>query len=247
MLRSAAVQSAAVRQLAKSHRINVSGIAAITGIPRGEVSRILNSSGSLTSRATQARQNISSKILSAWHYDQEFSTGTRRPRDLKIFGPGRTFEALVRKHGQGIPIRAILDELESVRAIQLLDLSQKIRAKISLAINPLVTFRRIKEFDAALDDFFLSLLNPSDAELAERVSRTKVWSGRASVVRKRFGRNAIAMLQELQAKLESKKERSCPGDPHKLAHLSLKITYREARAHLGKTLPKRRRNFSRNR
>ena len=127
ILRTAAVQSAAVRQLQDSNRVNISGIAAITGIPRGEVSRILKSRGSFTAIGeTQVRQNITSRILSAWHCDPDYLTADRRPRDLKIFGGGPTFESLVRAYGQGIPVRAILDELKRVGAVQVLASSQKI-------------------------------------------------------------------------------------------------------------------------
>ena len=41
IMRQAAVRSVAARQLEDSHRINISGIAATTGIPRAEISRIL--------------------------------------------------------------------------------------------------------------------------------------------------------------------------------------------------------------
>ncbi len=45
ILRTAAVHTAAARQLKDSDRVNISGIAAVTGISRGEVSRILHSGG----------------------------------------------------------------------------------------------------------------------------------------------------------------------------------------------------------
>jgi hypothetical protein len=169
ILRTAAVQSAAVRQLEEGNRINISGIAAITGIPREEVSRILNSSESLASGAMEARQNVLSKILRAWHCDADYLTAARRPRDLKIFGGGQTFESLVKTYGQGIPIRAILDELKRVGAIQLLTSSQKIRPKRSIAINPRITYKKIRDFDAATDSVYFCLRSRSDAAFVERV------------------------------------------------------------------------------
>lgn len=187
MLRTAAVQRAAERQLEYTNRINISGIAAITGIPRGDISRILKSNGILTIGAMQVRQNISSKILNAWHSDPDYLTLAGRPRDLKIFGGGRTFESLVKTYGQGIPIRAILDELKRGGAIQLLTSSQKIRPKMSLAINPRITLKKIRDFEAATESLFLCLRIPPSGAFVKRVSGTRVWSGRLK--RRNFDRN----------------------------------------------------------
>jgi hypothetical protein len=245
ILRTAAVQSAAVRQLENSNRVNISGIAAITGIPRGEVSRILNSGGTLTSGAIKGRQSITSKILSAWHRDPNYLTATRRPRNLKIFGGGPTFESLVRRYGQGIPIRAVLDELKRVGAIQLLTSSQKILPKMPLAISPRITYKTISDLDATTDDLFLCLPSHSDSAFVEKVSGTKVWSGRVPQARRRLGPNAIALLRELQTKLALNKAKHHSADGQQVAHLSVKIVYREARAQLAKHSLKSRRNFHR--
>jgi hypothetical protein len=245
ILRTAAVQSAAMRQLENSNRVNISGIAAITGIPRGEVSRILNSSGSLTIGAIKGRQNITSKILSAWHRDPNYLTASRRPRNLKIFGVGPTFESLVRKYGQGIPVRAVLDELKHVGAIQLLASSQKIIPRMSLAINPRITYKKIRDLDATTDDLFLRLRSFSDSAFVEKMSGTKVWSGRVPLIRRKFGPNAMALLRELQTELALKKAKHHPEDEQHMARLSVKIVYSEARAELAKHSLKSRRNFHR--
>ena len=245
ILRTAAVQSAATRQLENSNRVNISGIAAITRIPRGEVSRILNSSGSLTIGAIKGRQNITSKILSAWHRDPNYLTASRRPRNLKIFGVGPTFESLVRKYGQGIPVRAVLDELKHVGAIQLLASSQKIIPRMSLAINPRITYKKIRDLDATTDDLFLRLPSFSDSAFVEKMSGTKVWSGRVPLIRRKFGPNAMALLRELQTELALKKAKHHPEDEQHMARLSVKIVYSEARAELAKHSLKSRRNFHR--
>jgi hypothetical protein len=246
ILRTAAVQSAAVRQLENRNRVNISGIAAITGVPRGEVSRILHSSRSPTIGAIQARQNVTNRILSAWHFDPGYLRADRHPRDLKIFGIGRTFESLVRTYGQGIPIRAIIDELKRVGAIQITS-SQKIFPRMPLAIDPHITYKRIRDLDAATDHFFCCLASPSDDEF-KIVSGTRVWSGRVPLVRQRLGPNATALLRELQTKLALRKAKQHPADPRKVAHLSVKIVYREeVRDHLAQHSLKSRRNFHRNR
>jgi len=246
ILRTAAVQGAAARQLENSNRVNISGISALTGIPRGEVSRILNSSGNLTTRVIQGRQNITSRILSAWHCDPHYLTASRRPRNLKIFGGRPTFESLVRTYGQGIPIRAILDELKRVGAIQLLTSSQKILPKMPLAINPRITYKKIRDLDATTDNLFLRLLSPSDAAF-ERVSGTKVWSGSVPRIRREFGPNAISLVRELQTKLAPRKANHRHEDAQTVSRLSMTIVYTEAYDQLAKHSLKSRRNLHRNR
>jgi uncharacterized protein DUF6502 len=246
LLRTAAVQSAAMRQLEDSTRVNISGISAVTGIPRAEVSRILKSSASLTIGAIERHQNITSRILDGWHSDPHFLTADGCPRDLKIFGSGSTFEYLVKKYGQGIPIRAIIDELDRVGAIQLLTSSQKILPKMPLAIDPLITDQKIKEFDAMVDNLFPNLLSPSDAAFVEKVFVTKVWSGPALLLRRRSKPNTMALLREVQSKLATKQAKHRPRETQKVAHLSVTIVYEEARGQLAKPSLKNRRNFSRN-
>jgi hypothetical protein len=245
ILRIAAVHTARARQLDDSDRVNISGIAAITGIPRGEVSRILNSGGNLTIGAIERHQNVTSRILTAWHRDPRFLTSDHRPRGLKIFGSGPTLESLVRMHGQGIPIRAILDELRRVGAIQLLTSSQKILAKASVAIGPRITRKRIKCLDSAAMDLFSQLLSPGTDTFVERVSGGRVWSGPAPLVRTKSGANAIGLLGELQSKLTRKQAKRGRENTTKLAHLNITIVYMEAPAHLVKRSSKIRRNLRR--
>jgi hypothetical protein len=241
-----AVQSAAARQLENSTRVNIAGISAMTGIPRAEVSRILKSSGSLTIGAIERRQNITNRILSGWHSDPHFLTAGGRPRNLKIFGDGATFECLIRKYGQGIPIRAVIDELERVGAIQLVSSSQTMLSKMPIAINPRITDQKIKEFDATVDSLFLNLLGPSNAAFVEKVFGTKVWSGPVPLLRRRAEPNAVALFRELQSKLAKKRAQHRPNETQKVAQLSVTIVYKEAGAQLVKTSLKSRRNFSRN-
>ena len=241
LLRTAAVQTAAARQLENGRRINISGIAALTGIPRAEVSRILTSRESPA--AMQGRQSTTSRILSAWHRDPAYLTASRCPQGLKIFGRRPTFESLVKAYGQGIPTRAVLDELKRAGAIELLSSSQEILPKMPIPINPRLTRKRIRDFDATFGALFLCLLNPSDTPLV--VSGTKEWSGTLPLIRRTFGRNAIELLQELRTKLALKVANRRPEDTTNVVQLSVKIVYKEARRQSAKDSPKSRHNFRR--
>jgi hypothetical protein len=138
-----------------------------------------------------------------------------------------------------------LDELKSIGAIRFLTSSKKMLPKMALAINPRITYKKIRDLEATIDGILLYLSAPSDVAFIEKVSGTKVWSGRAPLLHKRFEPNAIALLRELQTKMVQKKAKR-PEGVQKVAHLSVKIVYREARTQLAKHLTSRQ-NLHRNR
>lgn len=170
MLREAAVRSAAGRQIEDGRRINISGIAATTGISRGEISRILKNRWKATDQISDRRQNSVSRILSAWHRDTRFLTANRVPAELNLYGRGFTFESLVRRHGRGIPVRAIFDELTRIGAVEL-TASQKIFPKTSLAVNRRITPGVIEAFGGWATDLLSAELRNARSSYAP-VSKT---------------------------------------------------------------------------
>jgi Family of unknown function (DUF6502) len=145
VLREAAVRSAANKQRQTGNRINISGIAASTGIPRAEISRILNSSKKNVRSRMNSRQQSTNRILAAWHREAKFTDEKGQPADLKLFGRGPTFDSLVKSYGRGIPTRAVLDELTRASAVSVLS-SQRVRAETSLAVHSGLNAQGIKLF-----------------------------------------------------------------------------------------------------
>ena len=170
MLREAAVRSAAGRQLEDERRINISGIAAATGISRGEISRILKYGAIATDKVSNGRQNPINRILAAWHSDTRFLTANKLPAELDLYGRGFTFESLVRRHGRGIPVRAIFDELTRIDAVEL-TASQKIFPKMSVAVNRRITPEAIKAFGGWATDLLSAELRSAKSSYAP-VSKT---------------------------------------------------------------------------
>jgi hypothetical protein len=165
MLREAAVRSAVGRQLEDERRINISGIAATTGISRGEISRILKNGEIATDERGNRSQNPINRILAAWHNDTKFLTANRHPAELDLYGRGYTFESLVRRHGRGIPVRAVFDELTRIGAVKL-SASQKISPKMSVAVDRRITPEVIEAFGCWATDLLsarLQKVKSSDA------------------------------------------------------------------------------------
>lgn len=165
MLREAAVRSAACRQLEHERRINISGIAATTGISRGEISRILKYGEIATDKVSNGRQNPINRILAAWHSDSRFLTANQLPAELDLYGRGFTFESLVRRHGRGIPVRAIFDELTRIGAVEL-TASQKIFPKTSVAVNRQITPEVIEAFGGWATDLLSAELRNAKSSYA---------------------------------------------------------------------------------
>jgi hypothetical protein len=164
ILRHAAVTRIASQQLEVSRKVNISGIAATTGIPRSEISRILKAAGKKNEKLIDSRQQSTNRILAAWHEEPKFTTSNGEPADLKIYGRGATFEVLVKRHGRGIPTRAILDELIRAHAVYLLP-SQKIRARMPLTIHRGLSPQIIRSFGeraAELIDTLVSNMRSPD-------------------------------------------------------------------------------------
>lgn len=126
LVRERAVRAAAKRISRESGRDSKSRIAIVTGLPRSEVARILKSDE--TSPSKRLGQHPARKVLAAWFENPRFLATNGDPAVLPIFGKRRSFEQLVAMHSGGIPVRAMLDELTQLEAVERLS-DQRVRAK----------------------------------------------------------------------------------------------------------------------
>jgi Family of unknown function (DUF6502) len=250
LFRQAAIRTVATRQLEDARRVNISGIAAITGISRAEISGLLKPVRRTVNRNVKPRQNLTNNILTAWHCDPKFTTANRRPADLKIYGRGATFEALVREHGRGIPIRAILDEMLRSGAVEMRG-SQEIRPMKSITIGTRITPRSIrtfaeraaKLFSVALED----LRHPDSSIFIESAARTRTSPSSIPLFRKELSGKAAELLGELQNILTRMPTRTrTSGNTPSLGRLSVTIIYHGDLKKSLKVSSKKRRNFRRN-
>jgi hypothetical protein len=201
ILREAAVRSVAARQLEVARRVNISGIAASTGIPRAEISRILKSSPDSSRQITDRQQQSTNRILAVWHQDPKFTAPSGKPADLKIYGRGATFDALVRNHGRGIPTRAMLDELTRAGAVEVLS-SQLVRVKTSVAVDRGVTPRAIRSFGERANELLSTMLqnmrNPDHPQFIASISGTNISPTVLPLIRRELASKGADFLADLQ-------------------------------------------------
>jgi len=244
ILRHAAVRSVASRQMQIAGRINISGIAATTGIPRSEISRILKNSGRENGKLRDHRQQSTNRILAAWHNEPKFTDPNGHPADLKLYGRGATFESLVKAHGRGIPTRAILDELVRTHAVDVLP-AQRIRARTSLSVNRGISHQMIRAFGDRATELLSTMLsnmrNPESARFVASVSGSTLKANALPLFRRELSAKGAEFLADLQESLvqESTKNRS--------HEVSVTVYYHEApRTTRRKMTPSsKRRNFRR--
>lgn len=139
-VRERAVRVATSRVVRELGRESKSRVAIITGLPRSEVSKILNSRESPTK--VQSSHHPARRVLAAWYDNPHFANPDGDPAILPIFGKRRSFERLVDKYGAGIPVRAMLDELTQMNAVERLP-DQKIKVKARVPILTGLTSRSI--------------------------------------------------------------------------------------------------------
>jgi Family of unknown function (DUF6502) len=131
LVRDRAVRSAAARIARESGRNSNSRVAIITGLARSEVARILEANE--PSFSARGEQHPARRVLAAWHDNRRFLAANGDPAVLPIFGRRKSFEKLVAGHSAGIPIRAMLDQLVQMSAVEILpDQRVKVNSRVPI-------------------------------------------------------------------------------------------------------------------
>jgi hypothetical protein len=152
--RESAVRNAARRVTKEIGRDSKSRVAIITGLPRSEVARILGSDD--ISPRKRLGQHPVRKVLAAWFDNPRFLEVTGDPAILPIFGKRRSFEQLVTRHSGGIPVRAMLDELTRIEAVERLS-DQRVKAISRVPILSGLTSNAIAAIGERAEDLLETL------------------------------------------------------------------------------------------
>ena len=156
LVRERAVWAAARRVSRESGRDSKSRVAIVTGLARSEVARILKSDDA--SSSNRVGQQPSRKILAAWYENPRFLAANGDPAVLPIYGKRRSFEQLVAMCSRGIPVRAMLDELTQIGAIERLS-DQRVKAKSRIPILTGLTGSAIAAIGERAGDLLETLTN----------------------------------------------------------------------------------------
>ena len=156
LVRDRAVRSAAARVARESGRSSNSRVAIITGLARAEVARILDTNESLFS--SRVGQHPARKVLAAWYDNQRFLGVDGDPAVLPIFGRRKSFEQLVATYSGGIPVRAMLDQLAQINAVEILP-GQRVQVKSRVPVFKGMTCSAITNVGERTGDLLSTLKN----------------------------------------------------------------------------------------
>ena len=101
----------------KGKKATVSRIAILTGLTRKEVQTLLASSPT-DDASFEEEYNRAARVIAGWLKDSKFSDGKGHPTPLPLEGKRGSFTQLVKIYSVDIPVRAMLDELLHVGAVQ---------------------------------------------------------------------------------------------------------------------------------
>lgn len=96
---------------------SASRISVVTGLTRKEVARQLDIE-SPDDSALSRQYNRAARVIAGWRRDPEFLSADGRPAPLAFSDTAPSFTTLVREYSGDMPARAVLDELERVRAVR---------------------------------------------------------------------------------------------------------------------------------
>jgi hypothetical protein len=99
---------------------SASRVSVITGLSRKEVMRVRKLSRP-DDQASSERYNRAARVIAAWRRERDYLDAKGNPAPLSVAGLGATFSELVKRFGGDVPVRATLDELVRVGAVERLE------------------------------------------------------------------------------------------------------------------------------
>lgn len=117
LAREAFIRAATGQARLRNGKLNHSKIAALTGLPRKEIRRVLkHPTNCLESDSTTLRP--SERAVQGWLTDRRFLTRQNRPKSLVWSRGTLSFERLVKEYGGDVSPRAVLEELVRSRIVR---------------------------------------------------------------------------------------------------------------------------------
>lgn len=101
----------------ETRKQSTSRVAVLTGLTRKEVSR-LREQAQPDVRLQGEQYNRAARIIGAWLRDPDFRTKAGKPAVLGLHDNAAGFSELVRRYSGDMPVRALLDELLRVGAVE---------------------------------------------------------------------------------------------------------------------------------
>jgi hypothetical protein len=119
-------------------KISIARIAALTGLTRLDVSKIVRCDEHKSSTNRKPTNRVA-RVAQGWSTDKRFIRPNKSPRQLPFAGPGNTFAVLVRKYSGDIPPKAMLSEMARLGMLQQDEHGQLTLLRSNIAQSPRTT------------------------------------------------------------------------------------------------------------
>jgi hypothetical protein len=104
----------------RGRKQSTSRVSVLTGLSRKEVMRVRRLPRP-DDRASAEKYNRAARVIAAWRREKKFLDAEGKPAPLPMTGPDASFSELVKRFSGDIPVRATLDELIRVGAVERLE------------------------------------------------------------------------------------------------------------------------------
>ena len=104
----------------KGRKQSASRVSVLTGLSRKEVMRVRKLPRP-DDRASAEKYNRAARVIAAWRRERKFLDIDGNPAPLPMTGPDVSFSELVKRFSGDVPVRATLDELIRVGAVEKLE------------------------------------------------------------------------------------------------------------------------------
>ncbi len=151
---------------------SASRIAVLTGMPRKEVARWVKPDRSRMPAAIEP-VNGAARVLAGWRRDRRFTDNRGRPIALPLEDGPRSFAGLVRRYGNDVPVRAVLDELVRVGAVKRLR-NGKVRLLARAYLPSATKADTIGTLGTNIRDLAMTITHNIDADASELFFERKV-------------------------------------------------------------------------
>ena len=171
LARAAFVRAAAGKARLKNGKVNHSKVAAITGLPRKEIRRILNRTTACLEPGLTTLMP-SERVVQGWLTDQRFLTRKGDPKTLPFERGRLSFQRLVKEYGGDISPRAVLEEL--TRSRRVCRAGERLKLQISKLPIPRRGLGPLMRIIPSLVDGLRIASNPSFSSIDSSLYRLKL-------------------------------------------------------------------------
>jgi len=202
LAREAFIRAAAGHARLRNGKVNHSKVAALTGLPRKEIGRLLNQP-QISAKSEAATLVPSERVVRGWLTDKRFLNHQGSPKSLAIDGEAFSFDKLVREYGGDVSPRAVLEELVRSRTVR--RAGEQLTLQTSKLPNPrsgLGPLARV--IPALVDGLRIASRQPTSSidSMVYRLSLQATTEAELALIRQRCSSAVQSLLRGLRESLE---------------------------------------------